>query len=474
MNPVRERLPLLLLLALCAAEICTSVEISMIHMAMPKIVSQYGDTGSAFWVITVYYLFAASSVTLSARLGDIFGRKKVLVTILSISLCGSVISAVTTSYFGLLFGRALTGAVSAAVPLSFGLIKEHFPASQVPMGIGVAAAVPAFAGTISMLLGGALIDNLPWRSIFLVSSCFTLFSIIAIRRIVPSSRGLERGDKPIDWLGGLLLVPCIVGLLGSLNLGKAWGWTHPLPVSVLVASLALLAFWIFHELRKDDPMVDLRLLSVRKIRVTNLTMALVAVGIIPSASVISMLLQQPETAGVGFGTTATMTALLFLPLSLVAIVAGTLSGRLAELYGASHAGLVGAGISMLAWCVIAVFHSNLPAFIMLFYLAVFGFSILYSALPNLIIEDAPVERASEVTGVTTVIRLISSAVGVQLVAFYLSWSASGNSPQLGKSFTSDQSFSVVFWFYAITTALGVLFMKSLRPTKRPSLGSVSA
>src|SRR5207249_5512160 len=161
-------------------------------------------------------------------------------------------------------------------------------------------------------------------------------------------------------------------------------------------------------------------------------------------TVMSLFLQQPESTAAGYGASATLTGLLFLPLALANIVAGALSGRLAELHGARHAALIGAAILAMAWAVLALTLSNLWLVMSLFYLGIFGFSVFYSAIPNLIVEDSPRERTSEATGVTTVVRLLAIGIGSQFIALALSWSTFTDPNQADKHYISAQAFALVF------------------------------
>ncbi len=468
MTPERNKFPILLLLALASAEMITSVELSMIYVALPKIVAQYGSPTKAYWVITIYLIVATASVTLAARVGDLIGRKKVLVCVLGLVLCGSLTSAFTTSYAGLLTGRALMGFIAAAIPLCFGLIREHFPAGKVALGVGLAAAIPSIGGVTAMLVGGLVIDaGFDWRAIFFVSAAFTSMSAMLIFLVVPPDKQ-ERSRPVIDWLGGLIMVLAILSLLGGINLGKAQGWLTVWPVSLFISCIVLWAIWIWHELRHPAPLVDLRLLAQRKVLLTNVVMILLALSSIQAPGVISIMLQQPTWTLVGFGVAAATMGLLHIPLAGTNLIAGLLSGYISSKRGARNAALIGISLNLVAWTFVALYHDNLVLFILTFYLTVFGFSIIYSALPNMIIEVSPESQTSGQTGVTTFVRYLGQAIGSQLIAIVLSTAPLTDPSGSGKPFVSGEAVSTALWMFVGFCALAWILVWAIAPPRKTS------
>lgn len=456
----RNGIPVVMLGALMLAEVVPTVETSMLNPALPILIRTYGDPTLAYWVFTMFYVVAASSVALSSRLGDIYGRGRILLGVLVISLTGSLISACSTSIEGLLLGRGLYAAASAASPLAFGLIREHFPLQKVPFGIAVAASMTMISGALGVMGGGLLLEHFPWRTIFKVSSGISIIAIVAVWFLVPHDR--RRGpETTIDWLGGILTIPAIAGLLSTIFLGKTWGWTSPQVLLVLAGSCGLLAWWAVHELRQHNPLIDVRLLTRRQIALTNLGIAAFAVGVLQSGTVMSVFLQQPEATGVGFGASPTLTGMLFVPLSLMGVLGGPLSGWTATRYGARRAALFGAILSGGAWGLIAFHHSDLVLFMALFYVEALGLNMLFCAIPNLIVEAAPHDRTSEATGVTLVVRQIATGTGTQIVGFALGWTVLGGTTIGGHHFASDLTFTVLFGFFAVMAFLTALLIGAI-------------
>src|SRR5688572_9480956 len=127
----------LLLLALVLAEVVSATEATMIYGAMRVMTRDFGDPVAVSWAITAFLIVAAGSAAVGARLGDQFGRRRLLLISLLLAGLGSVISALSSGAAGVIAGRAVQGMAGAVLPLCFGLVRQHLPADKVPFGVGV-------------------------------------------------------------------------------------------------------------------------------------------------------------------------------------------------------------------------------------------------------------------------------------------------------------------------------------------------
>jgi MFS family permease len=129
--------PAKIIAALFLAEMTVTFEASMVYAALPTLIREFGDPLNVGWLVTIHMLIAAASAPVIGRLGDIKGRKRLVVVLLALALVGSVISAVSTNFGVVLFGRGLQGLSAVVLPLSIGIVRESLPEDKVPMGIGV-------------------------------------------------------------------------------------------------------------------------------------------------------------------------------------------------------------------------------------------------------------------------------------------------------------------------------------------------
>jgi MFS family permease len=240
--------------ALWFAETASSFETAMILAALKVLVAEFGDPVLVGWLVTGFLIVSAVSSALVGRLGDIYGRQRVLLVVLAIGALGSAISAWGSSYGVVLFGRVLQGATGSILALTIGLVRENLPAERSPMGIGLMIS-GASVGTAAGLVGGGLIvDNYSWHGIFVASALFCFTALLAVRRFVPRSQPHPPSGKT-DWLSGVLFAPGVTLMLLYLNLGKTQGWTAALPLGMLAGGIALTVWWVQRSLASPNPLI---------------------------------------------------------------------------------------------------------------------------------------------------------------------------------------------------------------------------
>ena len=456
-----------LLPVLVIAEITSSFEVSMMYAAMATMLREFGDPAGVGWLITAYLLVGSVSAALCSRLGDLFGRRRIAVAMLACALAGSLISLFSTSLAGLVAGRAFQGLSAALLPLCIGLVREHLPAARVPVAIGWLAAMASFSAGVGILLGGVFVDHLGWRWIFGFSAGHALLAWLLVAWKVPRSRPIRSG-RGIDLLGGVLYAPAIAAVLWALSRLKAHGLTEPLTLALLVGGAALLALWARWEWRHPDPMIDVRRIGERQIGLAMLLMLLFGLGTAQLMLVLMLLAQQPVWTGVGLGLTATLAGAIKLPSNFMGLVGAPWSGRIAARDGARRAALWGSLITSAGWVGLTGWHGTPWMLVGWALLITLGGSMLYAAVPNLIVEVAPPERTSEITGLAQVVRTVGSAVGTQGASLLLAvWTVS-DAAHGTAAFPSAQAYLLTFAAITVCAAAGVvaalaLPVRSARP-----------
>ena len=212
----------------------------MIFAALRTFNAEFGDPVMVGWIVTAFLLGAAASASLCSRLGDMFGRRRMLLGVLVVAGAGSLVSASATGIVGVIVGRAIQGVSGAVLPLCFGLVRENLPPARVPFGIGVVSAAAFVSAGAAILVGGVLVDHMTWHSIFHVGAATATLAWFAVWFGVPRSPRAQ-SSEPVDVLGAVLLVPAITGLLVVLSQARHWGWADARALGILFASIARLA-----------------------------------------------------------------------------------------------------------------------------------------------------------------------------------------------------------------------------------------
>ncbi len=435
-----------IIVALFLAEMAVTFESSMIFAALPTLIREYGDPLTAGWLVTAHLLVAAATYAVCGRLGDIRGRKQLMIVLMTISVGGSILSAVTDSFALVLVGRALQGFCAAVLPLTIGVIRENLPAEKVPVAVGLMTTASGMGVAVGLVLGGWIIDTFNWHSLFWVSAALLAISIAAVSLFVPKRPGTPP-KHPVDWVEGLMPVPGIMVLLLGLSMSKAYGWTDPRILGAIVLGGAILAYWARRSLASREPFIDLRLLAKREIALGNVLAILMALGTANVVMVFSTYVQSPKWTAVGLGLTATAAGLAKLPSNILSFFAGPLSGWLMQWRGSWLPVVLGGGLAGTGWLMATLMPSTLLQIVLLLCWISFGTTLLNAGIPNVIVSASPPERTSEAIGTMSVVRGMFGAIGAQLIALALA-SDTIAAPGGGASFPSEAGYRISMFVIA--------------------------
>lgn len=444
----------LLMSALVVAEITSTFEVSMAFAALPTLIREFGDPIGVSWTITIFFIVSAGTAALFARLGDIYGRRRVLMIVLAIAGLGSLISGLSTTLGGVIAGRTLQGASGAVLPLCLGLMRENLAPKTLTFNIGIMGGVVGVSAGLAFLVAGYILDQFDWHAMFFFSALIALSGILALWLIVPPSRPAKASGR-LDIMGGVLFAPAIAGVLLALNAAKA-GWLNWNSGGLLLACLILLAIWIRHELRHANPLIDVRLFADRRILLANIIFAAIALGPMVNPQVVLVLAQQPLWTGIGLGLGATAAGMLKQPVTIMGLFAGPLGGRIAARHGARAAMLLGAASLVIAWSLPLFAMTSLTVLLIAVSLHSFGIVILYGAVSNQIVEAAPASRTSEATGLAQVTRSTFSAAGSQVVAALMATSLISDAAQDSRSYPGEEAYVLAFAFLVLTSAVAFI------------------
>src|SRR4051812_19537062 len=318
-------------LSLLLAGMAFALSQTVVSPALPEIQREYGaDPASAAWILTGYLLAASVATPIVGKLGDLFGRGRVLTLVLITFAAGSAVCALAPSLGVLVLGRLIQGVGGGIFPLAFGIIRETFPPERVATAIGGISATFGIGGGVGLVIAGIIVEALDASWLFWLG-LMALPAAFAIWRYVPKEE--TRPDAKIDWLGAGLLSIALASLLYGLSKANAWGWGDTRVLALTFGGLAVAAVWVWVETKMDQPLVDMKVLRRRAVLMTNITAVLVGFSMFASFLLIPQLAQTPERFGYGFSASVTGSGLLMLPSTMVMLVAGPWAGRIAIRHG---------------------------------------------------------------------------------------------------------------------------------------------
>jgi EmrB/QacA subfamily drug resistance transporter len=425
---------------------------SLVAPALPEIQRDLDTTATAAaWILTAYLLSASIFTPILGRLGDMFGKERMLIVALSALLVGTVVAALSSSIAPMLLGRVLQGAGGALFPLAFGIIRDEFPASRVAGGIGLISALLGVGGGLGIVLAGPIVDSLGYHWLFWLPLAPVALSLVGAILFVPESPVKTPGR--VNWLGAFLLSAWLICGLVGITEGPSWGWTDPRVLGLLLAGALLCWLWIVNEKGAREPLVDMRMMAIRGVWTVNLAAFLVGAGMYSSFVLIPSFVEAPASAGYGFAASVTGAGLFMLPSTLLMLVAGPIGGRLSNKVGPRVLLVAGCAFLLASFGLLAVAHSAPIEIYIATALMGLGVGLAFAALANLIVEVVPPSQTGVATGMNTVMRTIGGAVGTTIGGAVLSATVIGNAPATEAGFTTAFAISAAAGALALLAAL---------------------
>ena len=442
------------------AGIAFALQQTMVIPALPVLRADFGTTTAwATWLLTGFLLSASVAIPILGKLGDQYGKERLLVVSLLIFLLGSLGSAFAWSIGSLIGFRILQGAGGAVFPLSFSIIKDEFPPEKVGPAVGTVSAVFAVGGGLGLVLSGVFIDNLSWRWIFGVGAVAVAVAVVLVYLCVPESP--IKTPSRLDVPGVLLLSAGLLALLLALTEGESWGWASARIGALFTAAALLLALWGLVEIRMPAPMVDMRMLANRPVLFANLTGLIAGFALFGSFILIPTLLQLPrDAAAYGFGASATVTGLYLLPSSVTGFVSGPLAGVMSRHVSAKWPLSLGMALGAVGLGMLAVWDSS-PWHIVAGMLVLgAGLPMTFAAMAKVVVDAVRPSETGVATGMNTVMRTIGGVVGGQVGAALLT------ADTISRGVPAESAFVTAFTVGAAGSLVAALVALLITPARR--------
>jgi EmrB/QacA subfamily drug resistance transporter len=427
---------------------------SMVAPALPTIQHDLGasENGVA-WLLTGYLLSAAVATPILGRLGDRHGKRRIMLVSLSGLAIGCLLAALATSLPVMIAGRVIQGVGGGVFPLAFGIIRDEFPAERVPGSIGLVSALLGLGGGIGVVLAGVIVEGLDYHWLFWVPLAMVLVALVVSYLAVPESP--RRAPGRINWMGAFLMSVGLVAVLLAVSQTTSWGWISAKTLGVGAFGLIFLYLWVLSDLSSTDPLVDMRMMSIRGVWATNLVAVMIGASMLTGFVLIPQFVQVPPAAGFGFGADVTAAGLFLLPMALVMLVVGALAGRVEARFGSRAAVIAGSAFTTASFVIMLAFHDHrLPIYVASAILGI-GIGLAFAAMANLIVQAVPHEQTGVATGMNTVARSLGMAFGGQIAATFIAEHSGPSGLPSVAGFDQAFQLAIVAGILALLAALAV-------------------
>ncbi|MER5601807.1 MFS transporter [Streptomyces sp. NPDC002265] len=429
------------------------------------------EPSNATWVLTSTLLAGAVATPIMGRLGDLYGKRRMLILSLAVMVVGALVSALTSDLIVMIVGRALQGFAMGAIPLGIGLMRDMLPREKLGSAMALMSSSIGVGGGLA-LPGAALVaQHANWHTLFYGAAGLGVVAIALTLLVVPESPA--RAEGSFDLPGALGLSTGLVLFLLPITKGSDWGWSSGTTLGLFAAAVVVLLLWGLMELRVAAPLVDLRTTARREVLLTNLASIMVGVSFYVVSLVLPQLLQLPTATGYGLGRSMVVAGLCVAPLGLTMMFTAPVYARLSARYGPKTTLIIGLlviaagyggglGLMDAAWQTV-VTSVVLGA----------GIGLAYSSLPALIVGAVPASETGAANGLNTLMRSIGTSVSSAVIGMVLANTANHAG---GTAFPSLHGFHVSFLIATGAVAVGLLlavFLPGQRRSGTPQLRASS-
>lgn len=359
------------------------------------------------WAVTATLLAAAVATPMTGRLGDMYGKRRMLLISLVMLVAGSVTAALSDSLAPMVVGRALQGLASGVIPLGISIMRDELPAERLGSATALMSASLGVGGALGLPAAALIADNFDWHALFWASAGLGVVALVLVPALVPES-AVRTGGR-FDLVGGVGMAAGLVCLLLAISKGADWGWSSGTTVGLFAAAVVVLLVWGRWELRVREPLVDLRTTARRQVLVTNLASIAVGFAMFAMSLVIPQLLQLPEATGYGLGRSLLVAGLTMAPSGLVMMATAPVSAALSKAKGPKITLMTGALIVAAGYGLNIVLMSELWHFVLVTCVIGAGIGFTYGAMPALIMSAVPASETGAANSLNTLMRSIGTS-----------------------------------------------------------------
>jgi MFS family permease len=450
---------------------------TMLLPAIPEIIQGFKITyGTAAWIFSAYLIIAAVMTPVAGRLSDLYGKKKVLLVLLTIYIAGLVAGGFADNISFLLVSRIIQGVGLAAVPAAFSLLRDTFPPSKLAIAVGVFGSAYSAGSVVGLLVGASIIQNFGWHSTFLAIIPFAALVTIMIAKFVKEDRKVQqmnlaetttqnvsRGKRksfPIDIKGVAALSVTITSFLIALTLIQIGVNSQNIMqiAGAFVISAVSLSIFVILERRIVPPFLDLRLLRHNTLLPSYILLIAAGITMFMIYPTIVQLVRSPVP--LGFGGDSVDAANVQLPFMITFLVFASITPLIINRIGSVKPMIIGGIISLVGALGLTLFHSTEFALSTSLAILASGLSLTMTATWNMVVSTSPKEFTGISVGVGALLLFIGMAIGPALAGVYMENHETIDGVE--GSYPSTGSYDQIFLTAGLLSGVTVVFALLLR------------
>ena len=408
----------------------------MLLPALPQLIDEFDlSYNTSSWILSAYLVAGAVMTPVSGKLSDIYGKKKIMIILILIYTIGLIISPLSSNFFMLLISRILQGIGISVFPVTFGLVREHFPREKLALSQGVISSMFAGGSVLGLAIGGTIVQYYSWRLTFFSIIPIAICLIFIIMRFIPTEKKVidnskiknHESNERFDLRGSILLGVSIITFLLFITFLKTDSFDenytllnfNKIPLTSLICLIffisSFIAFLSF-ERKTKFPLISSRLFLDRRILASNIILLIVGMSMFTIFQTLPILAQSPYP--VGFNNPLQM-SIVQLPFALVLLILGPLAGFMISRIGQTTPLLIGTIAMSLGFSLILL--GRLNEFYISLYLVIIsiGLSLTNVSSTNIVMVQSSFEQIGISLGISNLLRIIGSSIGPTIAGLFM-------------------------------------------------------
>jgi MFS family permease len=432
---------------------------------LPKLLN--APASDTAWAVTATLLAAAVATPIAGRLGDMYGKRRMLLISLTMVTAGSFVVALSDSLTPMIIGRLLQGLSAGVIPLGLSIMRDEMPAERLGASTALMSASLGIGAALGLPIAAFVADNFDWHTLFWASGILGALSLVLVLTLVPESK-VRTGGR-FDLLGAVGLSAALVSLLLAMSKGASWGWDSGTTLGLFAAAVVILLAWGWFELRTPQPLVKLRTIARREVLFTNLAGAAFGFSLFSLQMLVPQIVQLPEQTGYGLGKDLLTVGLVMAPQGLVLMFMAPVSAAISKAKGPKVTLMIGGVVVAVGYALNLVLMSEVWQLILVACIIGGGVGLAYGALPLLLMGAVPPSETAATNSVNTLMRALGTSIASALAGVIV---AQLTITMGGHVFPSESAFKVITGI-GCGAALVSLVLASLLPRHRPSVSASS-
>jgi len=400
--------PTKVLLTVTSVSLLVNYVETMVIPGIPTIQADLSTTATtASWITSAFLIVGAAVSPLFGKLGDIYGKKKIFLTVLLFYIAGVGLAGFSSNIYMLITSRAIQGIGFAIIPLALAIITDIFPKERVATAQGIISGTFAIGAAAGLVIGAYVVQDLSWQwafhSAFILSIILFFVVAVMLRKDVPGRKG------KVGFTGAAILMAGIVLVLVYLTEAPTLGWLSYENIAFLVPGIILTVSFFVFENKRANPLIELKLLKIRNVLVANLVGILASLSLFLLFFAVIYYAQYPKPYGLGLDIITT--GLTLAPATLVMLIVGPVIGRLVTRIGPKPILIFGASVSIIGLLLFTFSRATTIDLTLDVAVSLIGVVSLIIPIVNMISVSVPKENTAVGLGMNTMLRNLGGAIG---------------------------------------------------------------